>query len=222
MKFSILTPTLDRPEFLNRAIRSVLNQDHEDWEQIVYNVGAHEVRVPADARIKLFRGDRQGPALDFQFCLEQATGDVITPLSDDDRLAPGALSKGAGAIGDRLWLNGLTAYLDHTGRQLGQRGERVDLRLLRKRFELGGAVYWRKELTDRLGGFDPVYDGAADHDLYLRFAEDSEPAFVPEELYLYTDHPGTDTNTNSSRQSHASYKVAEAAKTRPLPEWARR
>ncbi len=37
MKFSIITPTYKRPELLKRAVDSLLNQSHQDWEMIVVN-----------------------------------------------------------------------------------------------------------------------------------------------------------------------------------------
>jgi glycosyltransferase involved in cell wall biosynthesis len=37
MKFSIITPTYQRPDKLNRAIESVLQQEHKGWELIIIN-----------------------------------------------------------------------------------------------------------------------------------------------------------------------------------------
>ena len=37
MKFSIITPTYNRPEKLIRAVQSILDQDYENWEMIIVN-----------------------------------------------------------------------------------------------------------------------------------------------------------------------------------------
>jgi hypothetical protein len=75
-------------------------------------------------------------------------------------------------------------------------------------YMLGGAIFWRKSLTDRLGGFKSEFDGAADFDLYLRFLNDSEPALSKEILYLYEDHAETDTRVNHGRQADATQRIA--------------
>lgn len=208
MKFSILTPTLDRPFFVQRSIRSVLDQTHTDWEQIVYDVGDTEADVPDDPRIRHVRGERRGPARDFQAALDLATGDIVHPLSDDDRLTRWALETVNDRIGEHEWLYGRTLIVKDGYPCLPILGEEFELPRLRKTYYLGGAVYWRKALSDLLGGFNAEYDGAADYDLYLRFAEHVEPKRIQEILYLYTDHPGIDSRVNAARQADATRRIA--------------
>ena len=74
---------------------------------------------------------------------------------------------------------------------------------------LGGAIYWRHELTDLLGGFNTNYESAADYDLYTRFAQHSTPRIIPDVLYHYTDHPDTDSHRNNVRQQAASVAIAD-------------
>lgn len=205
--FSVLTPTLNRPEFLERAIRSVERQTGE-WEHIVYNVGDHPVEVPD--HVRYYEGVKAGPAADFQFALDKARGDIIVPLADDDHLAPHALETALQAIGDREWLCARTVLVNEDGIPVALRGgTRDSLDMTRQgQYMLGGAIFWRKSLTDRLGGFDSDFDGAADFDLYLRFLNETEPALSDAILYLYTDHADTDTRRNAARQIDASQRIA--------------
>ena len=210
MKFSILTPTWNRPDWLLRAVASVRAQTHSDWEQIVLDFSDEPVRdlLPADPRIRYVRAEaRQGPARDFQRALEHATGEIVHPLSDDDRIVPHALATVAGAIGQHRWLYGMTETVLEDGSHVHYLGSPFSLETLRRGYYLGGAVYWRRELTDRIGGFDPRYDHAADYDLYLRFALDSAPLFLPEVLYLYTEHANTDTNVHLPVQQDACARI---------------
>lgn len=210
---SVLTPTRDRPEWLERCVASVLAQTYPVWEQIVYDVGESPVEVPDDPRIRYVRGECRGPAADFQAALDLARGEVVTPLSDDDRLPAHALSTAMLRLGDADWLNGRTVLVTPDGEPVAFRGGTYE-HVRETRFGmymLGGAVYWRKSLTDRLGGFKSEFDGAADFDLYRRFLADSEPVRVQDILYIYTDHPGTDTRVNQARQSDATRRIMEAA-----------
>jgi glycosyltransferase involved in cell wall biosynthesis len=210
VKFSLLTPTKDRPETLQRTIASALAQSYEDWEQIVYDVGDTPATVPDDPRIRYVRGECRGPAQDFQAALDLATGDVVHPLSDDDRLTWWALETVADNIGDADWLYGRTLFI-RDGYPVLILGDEFELYRLRRGYYLGGAVYWRKSLTDHIGGFDPTFDGAADYDLYLRMAEHVEPKRLTEILYLYHDHDQTDSRVNMERQADASQRIMERA-----------
>ena len=168
--------------------------------------------VPDDPRVRYVRGECRGPAADFQAALDLARGEVVTPLSDDDRLPPHALQTVHERIGGAAWLNGRTVLVTDGEPVAFRGGTRAHVEDTREgSYMLGGAVYWRKELTDEIGGFNSDFDGAADFDLYRRFLKHSDPVRVLDTLYIYTDHPGTDTRVNAARQADASRRIAEAA-----------
>lgn len=209
-RFTILTPTKDRPEFLRRAVDSVLAQEFTDWELIVYDNGDPVPIFTDDPRVRWIRGKASGPADAFSRALTWARGEIVHPLGDDDQLAEGALGAVDGAIGEHEWLVGRTRCTDEHGK-VWLSGGPVDVAELERVYYLGGAVYWKRALSDRLGGFDESFDGAADFDLYLRFARAAPAAFLDQVLYLYTDHPGTDSRVNPGRQRKASARIAAAA-----------
>lgn len=219
MKFSILTPTMNRPDRVVDAVASVLAQSHGDWEQIVLDFSDEPIfdLLPPDPRIRYVHGgERGGPARDFQRALQLAEGEVVHPLSDDDRLAPNALELVDERLEAGLWLYGRTETVHDDGSHVHFLGNPFSLATLREGYNLGGAVYWRRELTDRIGGFDPAYDHAADYELYLRFALDSEPVFVPEVLYLYTEHPNTDSNIHLSVQHEVCRRISDTYRAVPF------
>lgn len=214
MRVSILTPTRDRPGMLARAVASVLDQSYSDWELIVNDVGERSAKVvlATDTRIRYLRGEARGPAADFQRCLDHATGDLVTPLSDDDTLTRHALATAVDHIGAASWLVAATVLETEDGGFIAYRGgsDQSVRDTLNGTYMLGGAVYWRRELTDRVGGFRVEYDGAADFDLYARFARDSWPAVRPEVLYRYIDHPDTDSRRRAANQAAQTRRIAEA------------
>ena len=209
MKFSIITPTKNRPEWLHRAGMSVVHQTHPDWEWIVLDNSDEPGHVGGDPRIKYFyEPDVNGVADAYNRALAKASGDVVHPLSDDDRLASRALEIVAREMGDRDWLYGRTAFNNRDGVPQVILGAPWNLERLRSFYYLGGAVYWRKHLTDQLGGFKTDYESAADYDLYLRFGEHSEPKYITDILYCYTDWEGTDSRVNAAQQADATERIA--------------
>lgn len=210
---TVFTPTRNRRDWIRACCRSVLNQTYRDWEHIVYDVGDDgetvEDLVPDDPRVRYVRGKCAGPAGDFQAALDHASGAIVTPLADDDRLPRRALQIAADSLGDAEWLNGRTVLVDRAGEPVTLRGgvwdHIEDTR--RGSYMLGGAVYWRKTLTDQLGGFRSEFDGAGDVDLYKRFLEHSEPARTKQVLYIHTVHPGQDSQVNQKRQALAARRA---------------
>ena len=216
MKISIFTPTVDRLDFLVRAATSVLLQTHEDWEWVVLDVG----RVPAggllphDQRIRYFRDPpAQGPAADFQRALELTRGDVVTPLADDDMLMRDALEIVSSEIGGYQWLVGTTQLYDLDGKPWTTRGGTRESfeQTMAGEYMLGGAVYWRRELSERVGGFNPDFSGAADVDLYMRFGRDSEPRIRPDSRSLYRDHPETNSRLQAKNQARQVKRIVESS-----------
>jgi glycosyltransferase involved in cell wall biosynthesis len=212
LRFSVVTPTRDRPDWLPRCLATVEAQDFPDYEHIVFDNGVHssvEGQV-TNPKARYVKGEADGPADAFAQAIDLAQGEIITLLSDDDRMAAGALSKVDAAIGDSEWLVALTDFQNAEGVSQQILGGPVDIARLQADYYLGGAIYWRRALSDRLGQMDRDFDGAADYDLYLRFAKDSPAVFLDEVLYLYTYHPGVDSIVNSSRQQDATRRIKEA------------
>lgn len=99
VQVAILTPAwLDTPDkvaWLREAGESILGQDFEDWEWIVYDDASPlTLDLPPDVRIRSVRGQRrQGPAAGRNTAASLARADAFIALDADDLLAaPDVLS----------------------------------------------------------------------------------------------------------------------------------
>ncbi len=86
---SIIIPTYNRPFFLRRAIRSVLNQTWQDLEIIVVNDGGMDLEgvVPElwDSKVRYIRLEsNKERSVARNVALTQATGKYVSYLDDDD------------------------------------------------------------------------------------------------------------------------------------------
>jgi glycosyltransferase involved in cell wall biosynthesis len=92
VRVSVLMLTCDRPQFIDRAIASVLSQQFPSWELIVVHDGADESVAPAmrrwvaaDPRIRYFRrAEKRNIANAYNFALSHARGEYVAILDDDD------------------------------------------------------------------------------------------------------------------------------------------
>lgn len=98
-KFSIVIPTYNRAGLLPFAVKSVLQQTFEDFEIVISNGGSTDntrdvVAEFEDPRIRYFESDVRLPVGDnYQNGLNNAHGDYITFLSDDDAYTPNLLER---------------------------------------------------------------------------------------------------------------------------------
>ena len=92
---SVCIPTYNRKELLINAVKSVLNQSYRDFEIIIvddgsdYDVEGFLKRYFSDSRIKFFRNSKNmGRPYTRNRCIEEASGDYILWLDDDDTINP--------------------------------------------------------------------------------------------------------------------------------------
>ncbi len=85
MKFSIIMPTFSREHCIDRAIKSIKNQTHQDWELIIVDSKPSNYSFD-DKRIRYFprKGMTKSAALQRNAGIPMATGEVITFFDDDD------------------------------------------------------------------------------------------------------------------------------------------
>lgn len=207
---SVCTPTKDRPEFLERCIRSVKAQTHKNWQHVIYDVSDQPADVPNWSRIKYAYGKPQGPAVDFAISHSMADRNILTALSDDDELTPDALEVAVEALGDHDWLLAMTEIRDEQGNHICYRGgsEESVRSTMGGQYMLGGAIFWRKKFMRQVGPLNPDFDGAADFDFYARFIRHSQPVIIRDVLLIVTDHPGTDSRMREANQRFQSERIA--------------
>lgn len=114
---SVVIPTCDRPDLLQRAIDSVVDQDFASFEIIVVDDG---VNVPvnaatlSDERIVVVKaGPGHGPGAARNRGIEAARGQYVSFLDDDDHWLPGKITASLDAF-DRHPTAGLIFH--NTGR----------------------------------------------------------------------------------------------------------
>lgn len=91
MKISVLTPSYNSGEYIERAIQSVLHQDYDDIEHIVVDGGSSDKTLEILKRynhLKWISEKDKGQSDAMNKAFKMATGDIIVYLNADDYFNP--------------------------------------------------------------------------------------------------------------------------------------
>jgi glycosyltransferase involved in cell wall biosynthesis len=184
-KISIVTPSFNQGQFLERTILSVLNQNYPNLEYIVMDGGSTDRSVDIIKRYEGFlahwkseKDAGQGDAIQRGFRL--CTGDILAYLNSDDVYLPGVLQRVGSVFRDNPRTDVVygNKYLTDEGDHIiGERRFTPCVSpVCRLGFLYGGfgisqpASFWTKELYYRVGEVDPGFIHCMDTDLFVRFA----------------------------------------------------
>jgi Glycosyl transferase family 2 len=201
---SIVVATHNRRDWLRLAMDSVLDQDYGDLELLVMDDGstdetpelleAYGRRHPTD-RFRFSRHENMGQGRTLNRGYELARGDVLGYLSDDDLLAPGAVSRLVAELADPEVVCVYPGY-----RIIDVGGAVIDtvrpipyspveaFRLVDTVIGPGGLV--RRPALESTGGWDPKLRFMADFILWIRVSLAGRVVRVPEPLASWRRHGG--------------------------------
>jgi len=203
LTFSIVTPSLNQGEYIERTIRSVLDQDYAAIEYVVCDGGSTDqtARVLSQfaARLRLIAGPDSGQANAVNKGIHATTGEVIGWLNSDDVYRPGAIARAAAFLTEHPDVDlvyGDADLVDAHDNPLGRYGtepwrpERLPVRPILCQ----PAVFFRRRLVQRFGPLDDTLRYCMDYEYWLRLAAGGARfAYLPEVLTASRIHPDTKT-----------------------------
>jgi glycosyltransferase involved in cell wall biosynthesis len=206
MKFSVITPCLNRVELIGPTIESVIAQDYSDFEHWIIDGGSTDGTLDLLKRYRHLRlvseADR-GVYDAMNKGIRLATGEVLILLNSDDLLARGAFS----LVAD-IFRNAIGTMIVSAGCQIFQsRSDGVEIEMHRyddprrnalslRNVTIGtpniNARFFRRKVFEQIGEFDLAYPIAADRDFLIRVALRQLPdAPIAKVLYRYRWHAGS-------------------------------
>lgn len=188
-KITVVTPVLNRVQFIEQTILSVISQSYPSLEYIIVDGGSTdgtmEIIKQYESSFACIISEKDNGMYEaVQKGFEHSTGEIMTWLNSDDVLQPGSLFIAASIFTDLSrvsWLTGIPSTLNEEG-------------LCTKVFDLvrwspakiwagdykwiqQEGIFWRRALWEECGGkLNTDYRYAADFDLWCRF-------FARKELY---------------------------------------
>ena len=239
-RVSVVIPTRDRPLLLSEAYASLRRQTLQDFEVIISVNGKHATSLPearrieeSDDRVKVLHNPKFNLSEAWDAGFDEAEGEMVHFLSDDDLLEPGFLEAGCGAFADRPELDLVgTDYVVITDSgetipmpcMLTHRGG-IDARAGSapiSAFVLNVSIF-RRRLLQRMdtghGPFDPSFRIHGDEDFFVRLSRFGAKAFhlcVP--LVRYRVHPEQATQVKLATHFFEHIRVANSIRKLTLRE----
>ncbi|KST67355.1 glycosyltransferase [Mastigocoleus testarum] len=243
-KISVIMPAYNSQiEFLESAIKSVVNQVYDNWELCIADDYSTNPEVRAtlnkwtgkDSRIKvIFRTENGNISAATNSAASIASGEFIAFLDHDDELTPDAL----GEVALYLAEHPETDFLYSDDDKIDTQGRRFSPQfkpdwspeLLLSYMYMSHLCVVRCSIFKEVGGLRLGYEGSQDYDFALRATEIArEVKHLPLVLYHWRAVPGSTATSGSAKP--ASFVAGEKALQETLqrrgisgsvyhPEWA--
>jgi glycosyltransferase involved in cell wall biosynthesis len=179
-KISIITPSFNQGEFIEETIRSVLNQQYENFEHIVMDGGSTDQTLSILRKyshlVWVSESDRgQSDALNKGF--KCANGEIVGWLNSDDYYLPKCFQMVAENFVNEPStdvLHGNYRWIDKDGKLMQRRRElRFDMFMLKYLHMLyipTTATFFHRRVFDEANFLDIDYRYAMDYEFFLRLA----------------------------------------------------
>jgi glycosyltransferase involved in cell wall biosynthesis len=186
---TVVTPSLNQGRFIEETIQSVLAQDYEPVEHLVFDAGStdetHSVLARYEGKIRavIAADDGQADAINRGF--RAAAGTIVTWLNSDDVYEPGAIRTAV----EYLEAHPQCAMVYGKGHHIDAEGRFLDPYPTAPPSELEvfctvcqPASFLRLAAVHAVGYLDPNLRYCMDYDLWLRLREQFDIAYIPADL----------------------------------------
>jgi glycosyltransferase involved in cell wall biosynthesis len=201
-RISIVTPSYNQAHFLERTIKSVLDQGYPNLEYIVMDGGSTDdsleiIRRYSNQLAYWVSAPDGGQAEAIQRGFARSTGEILGWLNSDDLLLPGSLQHIAAQFLRKPgadFLAGGYVNIDESDRVTWCHWPVTPTfeRILLVGFYVGQpACFWSHLAYDRVDGIDPTFQFGLDGDLFLRMLHRGQAISTTHLLACFRSHPAS-------------------------------
>ena len=205
---SIVTPSFNQAEFLERTIQSVLRQDYPRIEYIVIDGGSKDgstdIIKKYQDKISYWVSEQdegQTDAINKGFA--KAKGDILAWINSDDTYNPKAVGEAVKYLienPDVAMVYADCNFIDEHDNVIGKfNAKQTNYKLLRRGYVHipQQTMFFRKGYWTPL---DPSFYFAMDYDLWTRIAKQAEIKYLPGKVWAnFRIHLSSKTNVNDER-----------------------
>lgn len=211
-KISVIIPSYNRANLIERSVRSVLNQTYKNIEVIVVDDGSKDnteeiVKSINDERLRYYKQENGGAAKARNNGVSLATGEYIAFHDSDDVWREDKLMKQMSFLKENpiygmVYCNFMFHKMDGSSNiiprdinVIGELDGDIFFTLLINNTVGAPTMLMKKELFEELGGFDTSLRCLEDWDFAIRFSENYYIGYVDEVLMdAYQQSDGVSSN----------------------------
>ncbi len=222
---SLITPTFNQSAFIEKTIRSIIEQKYPKLEYIVMDGGStdgtKEILNKHNKHLKWFSKKDRGQSHALNKALRMLSGDIIGYVNSDDYLLPGALKKTADFFvknDNAYWVTGKCRIIDeneHEVRKIVTAYKNMFLKYFRNmntnlivQFISQPATFWRREVFEKIGYFDEKLYYDMDYDYWLRMWQKYKLYFIDSYLASYRIHKKSKAMMSPYKQFQIEYELS--------------
>jgi glycosyltransferase involved in cell wall biosynthesis len=221
----VITPSYNQGPFIERTIRSVLDQEGDfDLDYLVVDGKSTDATVPIlrkyQDRLTWISEPDRGQVDAINKGLGRVHGDIVGWLNSDDVLLPGALARVVDAFvrHPRVeWVHGRCEIIDADDRVIRRWISAYKhwccrrysyAQLVTENFISQMTVFWRRPVLEEIGLLDTGLKLAFDYDLWLRLAKRGTPVYLPEPIACFRWYDTSKSGSSFDQQFREDYAVA--------------
>lgn len=228
-KISIVMPCFNTVDYIERSIRSVVEQDYSNIELFIKDGGSIDgtldiIKFYAKKYPEIIRwvsGRDRGQADAINFGMNKVQGDILTYLNADDVYKKGVFKEVAKYFIENpgvMWVYGKADIIDMDDKKM--RGWVTAYKnfwlknysyttLLILNYISQMACFWRREAANQIGEFDIKQHYVMDYDYWLRLGEKFKAGVINKYLGSFRIVPTTKSSRGFVQQFKDEFEVAK-------------
>jgi glycosyltransferase involved in cell wall biosynthesis len=224
MKISVITPSFNQGDYIERTIQSILSQKGDfELEHIVMDAGSKDntldiLKTHSSHLTYRSEPDKgQSDAINKGF--RMATGDILAWLNSDDMYEPNALQQVAAEYRREPfhWCFGDCRIIDENDRairplitwyKINQSKRYSYRRLLRRDFISQPSTFFSRKAYDETGEINPLLFYSMDYDYWLRLGRKHPPRYIHRFLANFRWYTMSKNGAAYRRAARETYQTA--------------
>lgn len=222
-------PSYNGVNFIERAVRSVIEQDYPNIELFIKDGGSKDGSLEVikyyakrnPEKIKWISKKDKGQADAINHGIKKVSGDIIAWLNCDDVYKPGAfraVAKYFSSNPEKMWIFGKCDIIDSNDKEIRRLItsyknfwlERYNYQiLLILNFIPQMGVFWRKEAQNETGLLDAKQFYVMDYDYWLKLGKKYDPGFINQYLASFRMAPSSKSSKGFIEQFKDELEISK-------------
>lgn len=210
-RISIITPSFNQGSYIEKTIKSVLNQNYSNLEYIIIDGGSRDESVDIikkyESQISYWVSEKdkgQSEALNKGF--QKATGDIVAWINSDDWYEEGAFESVVdyfNMVNTEVVIGNCNmVYEDDPSKNFVDRPGEVHFRRMLRYWQWffcppQPSIFFKKSILNRVGLLDESLNYAMDLDLWLRMAKYRPFSYLDKTLSHYLIHSASKSGSEN-------------------------